>query len=87
MGWPRIIEVRAATAASGLQTMKDFKRKEIQEKVKPQLAYAVRRGNYELFKAVLTSAGIEPGSALYRSLESKFWQSVAEHRRITEQSR
>jgi len=61
--------------------MAEFTRTEIRRDIKSKLAYAIRRGDYDIFKEILTLAQIVPGSDRYRSLESEFWRAVAERRK------
>lgn len=59
---------------------RSFTRRQIKREIKPKLDQAIRRGDYEGFKEILTLAEIVPGSDLYRSLEAQFWRAVAERR-------
>jgi len=64
-----------------MREVKTFSRREIAQQIKPKLDWAVRTGDYEGFKEILTLAEIAPGSDLYRSLEAQFWRAVSEHQK------
>ncbi len=56
-------------------------RREVKKEIKPKLDWAIRRGDYEMFKEILALAEIAPGTDLYRSLEAQFWSAVSERRK------
>ena len=65
--------------------MSEITRKIVRE-VRPKLAEAVRRGDYEAFKEILSLAGIPLGSDEFRSYEAQFWRAVSEYRKSRQQS-
>jgi len=65
--------------------MSEITRKMVRE-IRPKLAEAVRRGDYEGFKEILSLAGIPLGSDEFRSYEAHFWRAVSEYRKSKQQS-
>jgi hypothetical protein len=65
---------------------KELTRREIKQEIRPKLDQAIRRGDYEGFKEILTLAEVVPGTDLHRSLEAQFWRAVSERRKSEQQS-